>query len=227
MQAVQILAHFRPALKAPATGQADQLHATLLPVMDQLIEQAAQTVGADVAIKQGAHLGQGHGRNRTNERRFEDAFGIRCIHDLRWVNCCPVGRNGFDQVNPTRSGLEPARHQAKVRGSLHDPAQPGAGVASGRRDTLGCQLRCDLGLIVACVQSATQRPTQPASQACITACQACAKSAGGAQSKARAWPPMGWLRRSSVACRAWRNMPKPGLPPYSVSATSGKPREAR
>ena len=66
VQAVEVLAHLGPALEAPAAGQRHQFDAAALPVAHQLVEQAAQRVGADLVVEQRAHLAQ---RQRLLRRR--------------------------------------------------------------------------------------------------------------------------------------------------------------
>jgi hypothetical protein len=78
MQAVEVLAHLGPALKAPTRWPAHQFDAALRPVVLQLIEQAlAQRVGADLVVKQHAHVAQRHGLLGADQRGFKNALGVR------------------------------------------------------------------------------------------------------------------------------------------------------
>jgi hypothetical protein len=106
VQAVKVAAHFGPALESPARGQRHQLDTAVLPVADQFVEQVAQRVGAHLAFKQRAHLAQGQGRLRADERGLEDTFGLSCIHGLE-SGCHRADRgSGFRRKSgPYRAAL--------------------------------------------------------------------------------------------------------------------------
>jgi hypothetical protein len=87
IEPVQIALHFRPGLEAPAAGHCDQLDPATLPVVAQVVQHAANDVGADLPRKQPAELGDAERLLAGEQRRLEDPLELgyvihrRLLHD--------------------------------------------------------------------------------------------------------------------------------------------------
>ena len=78
MQAVEVLAHLRTALEAPAARHADEFHAALGPLVLQVAEQVLDRVGAELVVEEHAQLAHGQRLLRADQRGFEDASCVKC-----------------------------------------------------------------------------------------------------------------------------------------------------
>jgi hypothetical protein len=82
VQAVEVLAHLRAALEAPAAGDVHQFDPALGPVVLKVREQRLDGVGSQFVVEQDAQLANRQRLLRANQGGFEDALGIRRIHGL-------------------------------------------------------------------------------------------------------------------------------------------------
>ncbi len=70
VQAIEVVAHLRPALKAPAAGDVHQLQAALRPVFLQFKQQHLDGVHAQLVVEQHAHVAHWQRLARTDQGGF-------------------------------------------------------------------------------------------------------------------------------------------------------------
>ncbi|CAM2150571.1 hypothetical protein PT2222_240011 [Paraburkholderia tropica] len=80
MQAVEVSAHGRLALKAPAGREAHQFDATPGPVVTQVFEQVTDRVGRNIVGKQFAQIADFQRLLRADQCSLEDDFRLLGIH---------------------------------------------------------------------------------------------------------------------------------------------------
>ncbi len=98
MEPVQVFAHLGPALEPPARGHLHELDAALGPLLLQLHQQPLDGVGAQRILKERAQLPQHRGLRRTDQRGFEDPFGIHRIHGSAMAVGGAAGRGAPHEV---------------------------------------------------------------------------------------------------------------------------------
>ena len=80
MQAVQVFAHVRAALKAPAGGHLHQFNALGLPFGFQFGQQRADVLFAQAVLKQSGHVAQAQSLLPAQECGFQDSQSVGHSH---------------------------------------------------------------------------------------------------------------------------------------------------
>ncbi|MOA00443.1 hypothetical protein D3C78_1198050 [compost metagenome] len=80
MQAIEVDAHLRTALKTPSGCDLHQLHAAQRPVVLQFQEQVFDSVGPERIVEQRTQVSQGDRQGCAYQCSFQNPFGIDRIH---------------------------------------------------------------------------------------------------------------------------------------------------
>ena len=128
MQAIEIHAHLRAALQAPARSQRDQLDTAVEPVLAQLLKQHADGVRGNIFVEELAQVIDSQGILRADQRGLED--------DLRLLGIHSVERLVIARGRQVAVTLEVCRPAATHAACLNAVARPGP-AREGQLDPLG------------------------------------------------------------------------------------------